>query len=263
MNDEGANGGGNGHDDVIGVDLLPNDLALARAQLAAGLAPLAEATLRRHAAQLELDGLMASDEMDAVRALLAETVWRLGRPLAASRLIAGIRPSSPERREPRLWLIEAEADATTGHVERAQAAMERIVGAIGVEAAWQLRGGVATRLPWPLPDWMGGPAAVRGRAPAAAEPRPADAAQTAAARARLEFARAAYAADDPTMGDHELALAVRLDAGLADEGMALLEPQLAEGSATSRLLLYGDLLRAAGRTAESAATYERAARASS
>ena len=247
---------------VVSVDLLPNDLALARAQLASGLAPLAEATLRRHAAQLELDGLAASDEMDAARALLAEVMWRQMRPRAASRLIANIRPSSPERRAPRLWLIEAEADAASGQAERAQAAMERIIGAVGVMGAWELRGGMPSRLPWPLPEEMR-PQPRRSGGGGVQPSSVADPAQTAAAHARLEAARAAYAAGDETTGDHELALAVRLDTGLAAQGIALLEPQLGDASETSRLLLYGDLLRAAGRSAESAATYDRAARSSS
>lgn len=263
MNDEpGAAVGAGGRDDVVAVDLLPNDLALARAQLASGLAPLAEATLRRHAAQLELDGLAASDEMDAVRALLAEVVWRQGRPLAASRLIGNIRPSSPERRAPRLWLIEAEADAASGQPERAQAAMERIIGAVGISGAWELRGGMPSRLPWPLPEEMR-PQPHRAPGRAAQSVAMPDPAQTAAAHARLEAARAAYASGDEATGDHELALAVRLDTRLAAQGIALLEPQLGEASETSRLLLYGDLLRAAGRSAESAATYDRADRASS
>lgn len=258
MNDEDAIKA----EDVIAVDLLPNDLALARSQLDSGLAPLAEATLRRHAAQLELDGLAASDEMDAVRALLAEVVWREGRPLAASRLIANIRPSSPERRAPRLWLIEAEADAASGQAERAQAAMERIIGAVGVEGAWELRAGMQSRLAWPLPEEMR-PQPRRPQRPAPVASTAPDPAQTAAAHGRLEAARGAYATRDEVTGDHELALAVRLDTSLAAQGIALLEPQLGEASETSRLLLYGDLLRAAGRSAESAATYERAARASS
>lgn len=253
--------GGAGDEEVLHVDLLSNDLALARSQLDSGLAPLAEATLRHHAAQLELDGLTASDEMDAARALLAEALWRQGRPLAAGRLLAAIRPASPERREPRFWLIEAEADAAAGRTERAQAAMERILGDIGIDAAWELRGGVPSRLPWPLPEEMRQQPR-RPRSPGAEAAGP-DVAQVAAAHARFEAARAAYASGEATSGDHELALAVRLDARLAPQGIALLEPQLDEGSGTSRLLLYGDLLRAAGRSAESAATYERAARASS
>lgn len=253
---------GSEDEEVLHVDLLSNDLALARSQLESGLAPLAEATLRHHAAQLELDGLTASDEMDAARSLLAEALWRQGRPLAAGRLLAAIRPASPERREPRFWLIEAEADAAAGRTDRAQAAMERIIGDIGVEAAWELRGGVASRLSWPLPEEMRQQPR-RPRAPRDAEVPLPDAAQVAAAHARFEAARAAYAAGEHAAGDHELALAVRLDPRLAAQGIDLLEPQLDEASETSRLLLYGDLLRAAGRSAESAATYERAARASS
>ena len=46
----------------------------------------------------------------------------------------------------------------------------------------------------------------------------------------------------------------------APEGIALLEPTLDDQSPTERLLLYGDLLRAAGRAAEASAVYDRAAR---
>jgi hypothetical protein len=119
-----------------------------------------------------------------------------------------------------------------------------------------------SRLPWPLPEQMR-PQPRRAAGPAAQSAPLPDPAQTAAAHARLEAARAAYAAGDETIGDHELALAVRLDTGLAAQGIALLEPQLHEASGTSRLLLYGDLLRAAGRSAESAAAYDRAARTAS
>lgn len=254
--------GGPSEPEVLHVDLLSNELALARAQLDSGLAPLAEATLRHHAAQLDLDGLTSSDEMDAVRALLGEVMWRLGRPLAAGEQIGRIRPSSPERREPRLWIIEAEADAAAGREERARAAMERVVEAIGVDGAWHARRGMPSRLPWPLPDEM------RARAPGERgdrgnRPLTPDAAQVAAAHARLEAARVAYGSGEPGEGDHELALAVRLDPRLAAQGIALLEPQLGEEAPTSRHLLHGDLLRAAGRGDEASAAYERAARTTS
>ena len=41
-------------------------------------------------------------------------------------------------------------------------------------------------------------------------------------------------------------VALRLDVRIAPEGIAILEPTLDDGSGTERLLLYGDLLRAAG-----------------
>ena len=41
----------------------------------------------------------------------------------------------------------------------------------------------------------------------------------------------------------------------------MLEPTLGEEPSAGRLLLYGDLLRAAGRQADSSAAYDRAARA--
>ena len=92
-------------------------------------------------------------------------------------------------------------------------------------------------------------------------PPGADPARTAAAHARLEAARQAYLANDPDRGDKELMLALRLDLRIAAEGIAILEPTLDDGSGTERLLLYGDLLRAAGRAAEASAVYDRAARA--
>ena len=55
-------------------------------------------------------------------------------------------------------------------------------------------------------------------------------------------------------------VALRLDLRIAPEGIALLEPTLDDQSATERLLLYGDLLKAAGRAAEASAVYDRAAR---
>ena len=70
----------------------------------------------------------------------------------------------------------------------------------------------------------------------------------------------AYGAGDPDRGDRELMVALRLDARIAPEGVALLEPRLSEEPGTERLLLYGDLLRAAGRGAESSIAYDRAAR---
>jgi hypothetical protein len=48
---------------------------------------------------------------------------------------------------------------------------------------------------------------------------------------------------------------------VAAAGIALLEPSLGPKPAAERLVLYGDLLRAAGRERDAAAAYDRAARA--
>jgi hypothetical protein len=56
------------------VDIVTDELALARAQMAGGLPGLAEGTLRRRLARLEADGAGAEDEVDALRVLLAETL---------------------------------------------------------------------------------------------------------------------------------------------------------------------------------------------
>jgi hypothetical protein len=249
--------------DVYFVDLVADELSLARSQLSSGLAPLAEAVLVRRIAQLHSQGDAALDELDAARALLAEALWRQGRPVAAGAAAGRIRPGSLERRRPIVMLIEAEALAATGQLETATRLMERIVDELGVDDAWRLRGGVASRLPWPTP------ASLRPRRPAEHAPRGAsepgsagaDPARTAAAHARLESARQGYLAGDVERGDRELMLALRLDARIGPEGIALLEPTLDDQSPTERLLLYGDLLRAAGRAAEASAVYDRAARA--
>jgi hypothetical protein len=84
--------------------------------------------------------------------------------------------------------------------------------------------------------------------------------RTAAAHARLEAARLAYAAGRDDEGDRELGLALRLDPRVAAEGVALVEPSLGPMPGADRLLLYGDLLRAAGRNPEASEAYDRAAR---
>jgi hypothetical protein len=254
---DGANG-----DDVYYLDLVADELSLARAQVASGLSALAEAVLVRRIAQLHAQGDVALDELDAARALLAEALWRQGRPIAAGAAAGRIRSGSLERRRPVVMLIEAEALAATSQLDAATRLMERIVDEVGVDDAWRLRGGVASRLPWPTP------ASLRPRRPAEAAhaagseaPVGADPARTAAAHARLEAARQGYSANDAERGDRELMVALRLDARIAPEGIALLEPTLDDQSPTERLLLYGDLLRAAGRAAEASAVYDRAARA--
>jgi hypothetical protein len=250
------------------IDLIPDELALARTQLASGLAGLAEAVMLRRIARLQTQARGAPEELDAARAILAEALWRQGRPLAAGEVIERVRGGSLERRRPLIMLIEAEAQAARGDTDRASALMERVVGAVGIDEAWRLRAGLPSRLRWPTPPSLLARrqgAAPDGYAPGErADPRaqaaPADPARTAAAHARLEAARMAYGAGDPDRGDRELMVALRLDARIAPEGVALLEPTLSEEPGTERLLLYGDLLRAAGRGAESSIAYDRAAR---
>jgi hypothetical protein len=57
------------------VDIVTDELALARAQMAGGLPGLAEGTLRRRLARLEADSAGADDEVDALRVLLSESLW--------------------------------------------------------------------------------------------------------------------------------------------------------------------------------------------
>ncbi len=78
------------------------------------------------------------------------------------------------------------------------------------------------------------------------------------ARARMEEARVAYVAGDLARGDAEMSMAVRLQPALAVDGLAILEPTLGGQPAPGRLLLYGDLLRAAGRDAEANQAFGRA-----
>ena len=66
-------------------------------------------------------------------------------------------------------------------------------------------------------------------------------------------------AGDLVRGDAEMSLAVRLDPALAGDGVAILEPTLGGQPASERLLLYGDLLRAAGRRVEAEEAFDRAA----
>ena len=245
------------------IDLIPDELSLARGQLAAGLLGLAEGALRRHVARLDAGERGALEEMDAARALLAEVLWRQGRPLAGGSVVDSIRPGSLERRRPIVLLVEAEAMAAAGDPDRAAALMERVIDAVGVDEAWRLRGGVPSRLPWPVPASMRPtqrrPASsipgVGGVAPVTPSPE-----RTAAAHARLEAARLAYNAGRDGEGDRELGLALRLDPRIATEGVAICEPTLGPQPGADRLLLYGDLLRAAGRSPEASEAYDRAAR---
>jgi hypothetical protein len=246
------------------IDLVPDELALGRAQLDAGQPGLAEGTVRRRLAWLEADGVGVDDETDALRALLAEALWRQGRPLAARAAVDAIRPSSPQRRLPMTMLVEAEGLAAAGEHDRAAGGMERVVEAIGVDAAFQLQGGVPGRLVWPLPSELQVQPVRQPRAPwsppsAPDSEEPPDDERTAAGRLRLEGARVAYVAGDLERGDGEMSIAVRLDPRLASDGVAILEPTLGRKPAPERLLLYGDLLRASGREVEANEAYDRAA----
>jgi hypothetical protein len=146
--------------------------------------------------------------------------------------------------------------------------MERVVASVGVDEAWRLRAGLPSRLRWPTPASLlarrqGATAdgfAAGGERTAGDQSVPADPGRTAAAHARLEAARLAFGAGDADRGDRELMVALRLDQRIAPEGVALLEPTLSEEPGTERLLLYGDLLRAAGRGSEASIAYDRAAR---
>jgi hypothetical protein len=245
------------------IDLVPDELALARAQLDAGQPALAEGTVRRRLAWLESEGVGADDESDALRAVLAESLWRQGRPVGARQAIDAIRPTSPQRRLPMTMLVEAEALAAAGEPDRASGGMERVVEAIGVEAAFELHAGVPGRLTWPLPPELQAQPAPPARAPwmatTPAVDEPVDDERIAAGRQRLEEARVSYVAGNLSTGDGEMSIAIRLDPSLAADGVAILEPTLGRQPAAERLLLYGDLLRAAGREVEATEAYDRAA----
>ena len=253
-------------DDDHVIDLLSDELSLARAQLDAGQPGLAEGTLRHRIAYREAESPGPDDELDALRALLAESLWRQGRLVSARAALDAVRPSSPQRRLPIVSLIEAEALAAAGEPDRAAGALERVVTAIGVDEAHELRAGVPGRLSWPLPAELRPEPARPSRPPwasASPESPEEDATETdlriAAARGRLEEARVAYVAGEIARGDGEMSIAVRLDPGLAADGVAILEPTLGGQPASERLLLYGDLLRAAGRRVEADQAYDRAA----
>jgi tetratricopeptide (TPR) repeat protein len=256
------------------IDVVPDELALARSQLDSGLPLLAEATVRRRIAWLEADrATVTGDEIDAARALMAEALWRQGRPLAARSVVESIRGASPQRRLPMTMIVEAEGLAAAGELDRAAGLMDRVIAAIGADEAWRLRRGVAGRLAWPLPRDLLPAEPPPARAPWRAGTTPAgepgeraarDGDERAvAARARLAAARASYTAGDVERGDHDLSLALRLDPSLAATGVEAIEPTLGQRPAAERLLLYGDLLRAAGREPEAAAAYDRAAEARS
>lgn len=259
MTDRGRPASGSG---PTVIDLLPDDLAHAKALLASGLPGVAEGVLGRRIAALGVAGKGGLEELDSARALLAEALWRQGRPLAAGVAVEGIRSTSTERRNPLLMLIEAEAMAAAGDTERAARAAERVIAAVGIDEAWRLRGGVASRLAWPLPTSFRAPTPPAGSTPGATGsggvPTPE---RTVAAHARLESAKEAYAEKDREEGDRRLVAALRLDPRLGAAALALFEPTLEKEPGEERLLLYGDLLRSAGREEDAAAAFERAARA--
>jgi tetratricopeptide (TPR) repeat protein len=249
------------------IDLVADELTLARAQLDSGLPMLAEGTARRRIAWLEADrGRAAADEIDAARLLHAEALWRMGRPIAARASRDAIRSSSPQRRLPIALIIEAEALAAAGEPDRAAGLVERVVRAIGADEAWRLRAGAGGRAAWPVPSELAPQPQRPDRAPWSVtangdgdggEP---DDERSALARARLEAARVALAAGALGDADRELSLALRLDRDSAADALAMLEPTLGDEPAADRLLLYGDLLRATGRDAEASSAYDRAIR---
>ena len=227
-----------------GIDLVPDQLALARAQMDAGQYGVVEGTLRRRIATLEATG-RNPEELDAARALLAEALWRSGRPAAAYDAVTAVRPRGAERRRSITMMVEAEGLAAIGEMRQAEGLLERVVNAVGADEAWRLRRGAASRLEWPNPSWAG---------PSAAGP------EASPAEDRLGAAAIAYGENDLVTGDRELTLALRRDPRMAAAGIVLLEPSLGSQPSAERLVLYGDLLRAAGREREAAAAYDRAAR---
>ena len=162
-------------------------------------------------------------------------------------------------------LVEAETLAAAGEADRAAGARERLLAAIGPEAAFELAGGAAERSTWPLPESMQPGSGHVPRPPwtragsALPDAEPAGDERAAAGRTRLEQARVAYVAGDLARGDAEMSIAVRLDPALAADGVGLIEPTLGGRPSRERLLLYGDLLNAAGREAEATRAYDRAA----
>ena len=253
-------------DDVHTVDLVSDELTLARSQLDSGQPALAEGTVRHRIAVREADDTTGDDELDALRVLLAEALWRQGRLVGAHAALDAVRPGSPQRRLPLALLIEAEALAAAGEPDRAAGALERVISVVGVDEAYALRAGIPGRLTWPLPaELLPSPtrAARPPWSPAADEGEPAtpaeEDARTAAARVRLEEARVAYVAGAVERGDAEMSIAVRLDPELAADGVTIMEPTLGGQPGQERLLLYGDLLRSAGRRVEAERAYDRAA----
>lgn len=245
------------------IDLFPDEMALARSLLASGLPAMAEGVLIRRIAALGVAGKGGLEDLDVARGLLAEALWRQGRPISAGAAAAAIRAGSPERRRPIVTLVEAEALAAAGDLDRASKLAERVVAAIGVDEVWKLRGGVPSRLDWPTPASFRAPSP-RAGAPRRRGPGPAPAPtpeRATTAHARLDSARLAYEAGATDEGDRQLIVALRLDPRIAAGALALFQPTLEKEPGEDRLLLYGDLLRADGRDDEAAAAFDRAARA--
>ncbi len=228
-----------------GIDLVPDQLALARAQMDAAQYGVVEGTLRRRIATLEATG-RNPEELDAARALLAESLWRSGRPVAAYEAVTAVRPRGVERRRSITMMVEAEGLAAIGEMRQAEGLLERVVNAVGADEAWRLRRGAPSRLEWPNPSWAG--------------PSPSAGSEASPAEDRLGAAAIAYGENDLATGDRELTLALRRDPRIAAAGVVMLEPNLGTQPSAERLVLYGDLLRAAGREREAAAAYDRAAR---
>src|SRR3972149_4983855 len=111
-----------------GIDLVPDQLALARAQMDAAQYGVVEGTLRRRIATLEATG-RNHEELDAARSLLAEALWRSGRPVAAYEVVTAVRPRGVERRRTMVMMVEAEGLAALGEMRQAEGLLERVVTA--------------------------------------------------------------------------------------------------------------------------------------
>lgn len=231
------------------MDLLPDELMVARAQIEDGLAALAERTLRRLLDEAARQSA-AQESLDAPRALLAEALWRQGRPRAAGAVLADVRGDGL-RSAPLMRVIEADSVAAGGDPERATALMDALLEDVGVEVTWEVRGGVPSRLPWPDPAELSNGDVAAGRTGP-------ESVREAEARARLHAGRQAFDEGEDGAAEDEIALALRLDPTTAGDALALVEPRVHASSSARRLILYGDLLAAIGRGAEAEAAYESA-----
>ena len=105
--------------------------------------------------------------------------------------------------------------------------MERVVGAVGVDEAWRLRGGVPSRLPWPLPPSLRADAAASQPAATAAGSRADAPPRRSAPRPPMpgwNRRGRPTANGHAEEGDRQLGLALRLDPRIAPEGVSLMEP---------------------------------------
>ena len=139
-------------------------------------------------------------------------------------------------------MVEAEGLAAIGEQRQAEGLLERVVNAVGGDEAWRLRRGAPSRLERPSP---------------LERPLSGGAADASPAEDRLGAAAVAYGEGDVATGDRAGARA--RDPGIAPAGIALLEAERGAQPAAERLVLYGDLLRAAGRERDAAAAYDRRA----